>query len=142
MRFLQVLTGSQDKEKQKERYRRKSYRAKLSNRARTTIPAIIRIHRTLITKEMIFTLLRLSLFHTQITDRNSPARTETIWKPVNTVRTPSDRVILKFSIVFYLISFLPNCVTARANTRPNANIAQGRNGNNENAVLADSSVKS
>lgn len=136
-------------------------------KARTTIPAIIRSHRTLTAVEIIFMVLRLSLFRTQTTDRSSPSKTKTIFKTAITVRTPSGRVIFKkagisvatgrrlmmsaamlkdfrflFSIFFYLISFFPNCVTASANTKPNINTAQGRNGNSENAVLEDSAVKS
>lgn len=51
--------------------------------------------------------------------------------------------VLYFAVTYFqFISFLPNCMTARANTRPNTNMAQGRNGNSENAVPEDSAVKS
>lgn len=64
-------------------------------KARTTIPSIIRIHRTLTAVEIIFMVLRFSLFRTQTTDRSNPSKTKTIFKTAITVRTPSGRVILK-----------------------------------------------
>lgn len=47
-----------------------------------------------------------------------------------------------YSILFYFISFLPNCVIASANTRQKTRIAQGKNGNKENEVSEASAVKS
>ncbi len=47
-----------------------------------------------------------------------------------------------FSIMIYLISFFPNCLTAIASTSAKTSIATGRNGIIENVIVLDPSVKS
>ena len=49
------------------------YRKKFSTRARATIPSIISTSATLITVDMILTMLRLSSLLTQITENRRPA---------------------------------------------------------------------
>ena len=99
-------------------------------------------------------------------DRHSPVITQAILIPLQTVRIPSGNMICKnagisvakgsiliiraiilifcnffFSIV-YLISFLPNFLTANKRANIKTTIAHGKNGNTENIVLVPSAVKS
>ena len=131
------------------------------------MPIISRHQKKLTIVDAIFTGLRLSSLITQTMERSSPAAAEAILMPAHTVFILSGNVILRntgtraaagrmliisetrlkvfsflFSITIYLISFFPNCLTAIASTSTKTNIAIGRNGNMENVIVLDSTVKS
>ncbi len=131
------------------------------------MPAINRHQNTLIIVDIIFTRLRLSILLTHMIERIKPATAQTILAPAHAVLTPSGSVSLRntgmrvatgrtlitsetllkvfiflHSIIFYLISFFPNFITAIENTNTKTSTATGRKGNSENAIVLDSTVKS
>ena len=71
------------------------YCKKLRTRARATIPSIISTSATLITVDMMLTVLRLSSLFTQITESRRPTSARTMLQIAQTMRTPSCRVIFK-----------------------------------------------
>ena len=131
------------------------------------MPIISKHQKELTIVDAIFTGLRLSFLLMQTIERSSPNTAEAILAQAHAVFTPSGSAILRntgirviagviliisdtklkvfsflFSIIIYLISFLPNCLTAIASTSTKTSIAIGRNGNIENVIVVDSTVKS
>lgn len=124
------------------------------------------IQKLLITAEIIFIILRLSRFLTQIIDNISPPKTEKMFTPAQMERTLSVNSMLNsvgtnvakgkmliinattlnfcnFLIsITYLISFFPNRFTATVSTNTKTRIAHGKNGNRLKPVLTPFAVKS
>ena len=136
------------------------------NRARITIPHISTIQKLLITVEIIFIILRLSWFLTQIIESTSPPKTEKLFTTTQMERTFSVSSVLHsagtnvakgkmltinattlnfwnllFSII-YLISFFPNRFIATVSINTKTRIAHGKNGNRLKPVLTPFAVKS
>lgn len=136
------------------------------NRVKITIPHISIIQKLLIMVEIIFIMLRLSRFLTQITESIIPTKAEKMFIPAQTERTLSANVMLNiigtnaakgkmlkpnaaalnfcnllFSIT-YLISFFPNHFTATVSTNTKTEIAHGKNGNRLKPALTPFVVKS
>ena len=65
----------------------------LMNKARAMIPPISNTQKLLIIVEIMFIVLRLSLFLMQVIESINPVKTETIFIPAHTERTPSVNVI-------------------------------------------------
>lgn len=134
--------------------------------ASTTIPTISSSQNRLTIKAIILIALRRSLFHTQIMERSRPIRVKKIFVPAQMVRISFGRAILRNAgirvasgrtlivkatmfnfpmhlfFISYLISFFPNCVVDMARATAKTAIAQGKNGNSENAIVVPSVAKS
>lgn len=70
------------------------------NKARAMIPPISNTQKLLMIVEIMFIALRLSLFLMQVIESINPVKTETIFTPAHTERTPSVNVIWNKSPVF------------------------------------------
>lgn len=136
------------------------------NKERITIPHMRTIQTLLITVEIIFIMLRLSRFLTQIIESTSPPKTEKMFTPAQMERTISVNTMLNnvgtnaakgkmliinaATLIFcslllsitYLISFFPKRFTATVSTNIKTRIAHGKNGKRLKPMLIPFAVKS